>query len=111
MGDDAAWIRGAGLWGFSPKPEKTGADLSFARLTGADLRNADLPGTNLLYANLSGANLTDAKLFGTYLTHADLTHADLTDARLDGQEQIDGACGADTKLPPGLTLKACPPAN
>ena len=49
----------------------------FADLTGADLD-----------ANLSGANLSDAK--------------NLT------QEQLDKACGnADTKLPEGLTLKAC----
>jgi uncharacterized protein YjbI with pentapeptide repeats len=107
------------------------ADLSRANLSGANLTDANLSGfwvfgnttgfpghTNLTRANLSGANLTRADLFNAdltganltraYLTGADLTRADLTDARI-GQNQLDAACGSEVKLPPGLTLKPCPP--
>jgi uncharacterized protein YjbI with pentapeptide repeats len=62
-----------------------------------------LADTNLTRAYLRGANLTD-----TNLTRADLRGADLTDVFRLTQPQLDGACGgASTKLPDGLTIKAC----
>ena len=66
------------------------ADLSYANLFYADLRDANLPGANLhdadlSYANLRNANLTgDADLSYAYLDHADLTFANLAGANLDG---------------------------
>jgi uncharacterized protein YjbI with pentapeptide repeats len=110
----------------------TGADLAGARLAKSNLRNASLRGAKLIDAYLGGADLTGADLTGADLTRvslfqaslqnvrstkavfekadlfgANLTGADLTDARLDSQRQLDGACGANAKLPAGLTLKAC----
>jgi uncharacterized protein YjbI with pentapeptide repeats len=80
------------------------ADLSGADLTGDDLTGANLARVNLSSANLVGANLTDAKLFD-----ANLSGANLITARNLSQQQLDKACGnADTKLPSGFTLKACP---
>jgi uncharacterized protein YjbI with pentapeptide repeats len=48
-----------------------------------------------------------AELTGADLTYANLTGAKLTGAQI-GQKQLDGACGLDVLLPPGLTLKPCP---
>jgi uncharacterized protein YjbI with pentapeptide repeats len=70
------------------------ADLSEARLFAANLRGAHLDGADLTRANLKGAHLDGA---------------DLADAQSLTQEQLDQACGTDTKLPLGLTLKPCPP--
>jgi len=56
------------------------ADLTGARLTGADLSGADLTGARLTGADLSGARLTDARLTDADLTGARLTGADLTRA-------------------------------
>jgi uncharacterized protein YjbI with pentapeptide repeats len=92
------------------------ADLSVADLTGANLTSADLSGAKLLLS-ASGAELSAAKQL-SYLLGANLFRADLTGAKLSGanltdttveQAQLDLACGSDTKLPPGLTLKPCPP--
>jgi Pentapeptide repeats (8 copies) len=105
----------------------SGADLTFAYLGGANLSGAHLNAAHLSGANLSGADLTFADLSGADLTFADLhsvgAHlivADVRGANLSGsdailyvagltQEQLDQACGTDAKLPPGLTLKPCPP--
>ena len=81
----------------------TGAMLIDANLTNADLQYADLTNAKLVGANLSGTDLRAANL-----THANLTEANMTGARLDGQQQLDGACGANVVLPTGLTLKPCP---
>jgi uncharacterized protein YjbI with pentapeptide repeats len=82
-------------------------------LTGALLIDANLTNANLEYADLTNAKLVGAKLSGIDLRAANLTNANLTDAnmtgaRLDGQQQLDGACGASVVLPTGLTLKPCP---
>lgn len=72
----------------------SGADLSGAELTWADLRRANLSGANLSgafieaadlrEANLSGANLSEADIHNTSLRGADLTRADLSRADLSG---------------------------
>jgi uncharacterized protein YjbI with pentapeptide repeats len=86
------------------------ANLRGANLYAADLRGADLNGANLYAANLTGgADLTRANLSDTYLIGANLTGANLSDARNLIQQQLNPACGRDVKLPPGLTLKPCPP--
>jgi len=94
-----------------------GANLARANLAGAvlhdaNLAGADLSGADMLDADLSRANLSHADLKIASLTVAHLNQADLSDADLTGttvtQHQLDNACGTDTKLPPGLTLKPCP---
>ena len=102
----------------------SGATLNGANLTGgADLTGAILIGVQLRDANLTGANLTGADLAGAFLG-ADLTGAfpgaapsggpvNLSDANLTAvknatQGQLDKACGTNTILPKGLTLKPCP---
>jgi hypothetical protein len=100
----------------------TGANLSGADLSGADLTLATLSGARLFGANLSGANLFSANLSPVELVLANLSGADLKDANLSGakllgadlsgavhltQAQLDQACGDDTELPEGLTLKPC----
>jgi uncharacterized protein YjbI with pentapeptide repeats len=95
----------------------TGADLSSARLDGASLfgavlSSADLNGADLTGADLHGADLTGTDLHGANLTGANLTLANLRDVKLDGRAQLDQACGTEAKLPslpPGLTLRPCPP--
>jgi uncharacterized protein YjbI with pentapeptide repeats len=103
-----------------------GAILIGANLSGANLVFADLGGAHLIGANLSGANLVFADLGGAYLgydyltllqvggAHLDLARLDSTDLRETKnlqQLQLDHACGTDAKLPPGLTLKPCPPGE
>jgi uncharacterized protein YjbI with pentapeptide repeats len=85
-----------------------GADLSSTELGDAELGGADLHDAKLLGANLSGANLRGANL-NAILWGTDLRGANLSDADLDNQQQLNAACGSDAKLPPGLTLKPCPP--
>jgi len=63
------------------------ADLSYAALRDADLSYADLRYADLRYANLKGAELSDADLRGANLSYADLRYAnlryaDLSDANL-----------------------------
>jgi len=65
------------------------ADLRYANLSGADLRDANLrkailTGANLYDANLTDANLSYANLYGCNLTGANLYDANLTDAILSG---------------------------
>ena len=87
----------------------TGADLIRANLTGADLSNANLAWADLTGADLTGANLSGARLFEAILPNAKLRGADLRDAGNLTQRQLDVACGDEnTKLPQGLTIKACP---
>jgi uncharacterized protein YjbI with pentapeptide repeats len=83
--------------------KRRGANLSGANLSGAHLSRAELIGADLTRADLRGADLR-----GADLRDAVMSRADLHDATLDGQAQLDQACGTDAKLPPGLTLKACP---
>jgi hypothetical protein len=106
----AANLRGIHLDG----ADLTHADLFFAKLADSHLPRAKLVSTvlvdaDLARANLRNANLTDANLMRANLTDADLTRANLTDARNLTQEQLNQACGTETTLPPGLTLKPCPP--
>jgi uncharacterized protein YjbI with pentapeptide repeats len=98
-------LRGAILGGanLSGANLSGGANLLAAKLDLADLRGADLRGANLEEADLPGAKLGLADLRG-----ADLESANLIGAELDGQQQLNGACGVNAKLPPGLTLKPCP---
>ena len=97
-----------------------GANLSGANLSDADLSDADLEDAHLIDANLTGANLSQANLNGADLSEAYLRGADLSasyllsrgegieHAQLDREAQLDRACGIDTKLDSGLTLKPCP---
>jgi uncharacterized protein YjbI with pentapeptide repeats len=90
------------------------ANLRFADLSDAYLASTNLRGANLSSATLDGANLNEANLSGTDLSGATLHHAylrkaNLSGADLDGQQQLDKACGTAAELPPGLTLKPCPP--
>jgi uncharacterized protein YjbI with pentapeptide repeats len=72
------------------------ANLSGAKLYGADLRFSDLSRTNLSNADFSHADLRGAKLYGadlrfsdlsrTNLNNADFSHADLRGAKLYGAD-------------------------
>ena len=73
-------LRGADLSGANLR----GADLSGADLSGADLSGADLSDANLSDANLSDANLSDANLIYANLSDANLRRADLSGANLSG---------------------------
>jgi uncharacterized protein YjbI with pentapeptide repeats len=120
-------LTGANLTGV----QLSGANLSKANLSGAIL-NANLTGADLTGAILIGVQLSDAFLIGANLTGADLTgaflgadltgafpgappsggpanlsDADLTAVKNLTQGQLDKACGTNTKLPDGLTLKPC----
>jgi uncharacterized protein YjbI with pentapeptide repeats len=105
----AAKLGGAKLGGAN----LSSTDLGDAKLGGADLHDANLRGANLSGADLSDANLRGANLnailLAANLSGANLSGANLEGAELDGQQQLDGACASDAKLPPGLTLKPCPP--
>jgi hypothetical protein len=117
---NGAYLAGAHLTGADlTGADLTGPNLAGAYLTGARLNNARLTGAYLSFVHLTGAYLTgahlnNARLTGAELNFAELNFADLTGADLGAavnliQKQLDGACGTDTKLPPGLTLKPCPP--
>ena len=90
------------------------ANLQGADLFGANLQEASLVRANLQEAFLGGANLREAALRGANLQRAFLELAKLqgADLRYAGgltQEQLDSACGdAETKLPPGMSIKPCP---
>jgi hypothetical protein len=108
-----------------PPPRRyTGADLTGAFLSFANLREAILIGANLWLATLTSANgsravLVDASLIDARLQKANLTEADLSGADLSGadlseakrltQEQLDSTSTGDknTRLPPDLK----PPAH
>ncbi len=57
-------------------------DLTNAKLSGANLGDANLMGAALNYATLAKANLMNADLRGATLTQANLESADLTGANL-----------------------------
>lgn len=78
-----AWLRKCG-W---PHHDPGGVDARYARLTGADLRAANLHDAILTRAvltvtNLMGAHLRAANLAGARLTRADLSYADLSYAHM-----------------------------
>jgi uncharacterized protein YjbI with pentapeptide repeats len=84
------------------------AVLVAANLHGADLTYADLSGANLNGAVLSRADLSGANLHGANLQSATLVATNLSTVTNLTQTQLDEACGnAETKLPAGLTVKAC----
>jgi len=65
--------------------------LSGAYLSRADLSGADLYGANLSRANLSRADLSGADLYGANLSRANLSRADLSGADLIvGGQRSDG---------------------
>lgn len=100
-----------------------GIDASYANINASDLREIDLSGANLegiqmegvdlKFANLSGANLSqailaDVTLRGTILVGAHMPGAELHETIDLQQSQLDQSCGdADTRLPPGLSIKLC----
>ena len=57
--------------------------------------------------SLAGANLSAVDLSGVSLTNCDLSNVNLANTVVQ-QLQLNKACGSDTKLPLGLTLKPCP---
>jgi uncharacterized protein YjbI with pentapeptide repeats len=104
------------------------ADLRAASMDGSDLSGADLHEAQLNLTNLHDSNLSSANLMNANLAEADLSGVDLSGANLSGanlkkgpnryggyygdvknltQTQLDAACGTNTKLPDGLTLKPC----
>lgn len=88
------------------------ANLISAKLEEADLFGANLQGANLIAAKLEEADLRFAALEGASLLIANLDGTNLTGAKGLTQKQLDQACGdADTKLPPGLTIKPCQEAG
>ena len=78
--DDNADLSGANL----SDADLSDANLSGANLSDADLSDADLSGANLSDADLSGADLSDANLSDADLSGADLSDANLSDADLSG---------------------------
>jgi uncharacterized protein YjbI with pentapeptide repeats len=89
------------------QPALSGANLSQADLSGANLFGADLSRADLSGAHLSGANLGETRLLeadfrgadlsGTYLGWADLYKADLSRADL-GEADLKGAALTDAHL-------------
>lgn len=95
------------------KPDLSGADLSRADLTLANLSGACLNEANLVMANLRGAdlrhadltqaNLVGARLLGVDLVQANLSGANLRTAEDLTQQQINHTRGdGHTHLPPGI---------
>jgi uncharacterized protein YjbI with pentapeptide repeats len=60
-------------------------------------------GANFTFANLREANFTAASFSGANLRGANLSGANLTGSNIT-QPQLDGACGRNETLPPGLTI-------
>jgi hypothetical protein len=67
----------------------SGADLRYADLDGANLRDANLSGADLRYADLDGTNLRDAYLGGVDLRDTGLNGTNLRDAYLGGVDLHD----------------------
>src|SRR5882762_938913 len=65
------------------RADLSGADLSYAKLSGANLSHADLSGANLFYANLYDSDLSNTNLSGANLSYANLYYADLFRAKYD----------------------------
>jgi uncharacterized protein YjbI with pentapeptide repeats len=97
---------------------KETADVEIAQVKGADLEYRDLRNARANGAFLVKAKLWGADLRGAFLGYADLraadlrgtdlSRADLRDARGLSQDQLGKACGAQTRLPEGLTISTCP---
>jgi uncharacterized protein YjbI with pentapeptide repeats len=87
----------------------TGANLNAANLHGAKLQRANLTGANLNLvdfseAKLNGANLTGASLVLAWFNKARLDGANLTKAILDGQDKLSRAKSFEgATLPSGST--------
>lgn len=93
--------------GSSHMRDHRGADLTGARLAGADLRGASLRGARLIAADLRRADLRTADLTGADLRDADLSRADLTGALFLTQQQLDAAKGSPaTRIPEGFDRPA-----
>lgn len=91
------------------------------RLNGADFSYVEAPdaafsGSLLEKARFRNAYLPNANFNGAILVEADFTGAKVPGADFLGavgltQHQLNRACGdTDTKLPPGLSITACPAA-
>jgi hypothetical protein len=67
-------------------------------------------GTPRLAVHFMGLAYTMAAIAGMFALAHRIDRTQLTDiaAHLNGQGQLDDVCGAETELPPGLTLKPCP---
>jgi Pentapeptide repeats (8 copies) len=94
----------------------SGADLSDANLSNAtlilaDLHNANLAGAYLNGADLSLANLRNANLAGAHLDGTDLSGADLSGAHDLTQPQLDKACEKPAALPGVLVKPAALPGG
>jgi len=74
-----------------------GADLVYARISGAKLQNADLSRADLSHSDLEGADLRYADLRFANLSNSSLRGAVLTGAKLDGA-LLDQADISGTKL-------------
>ena len=80
-----AYLKDANLGGASlTRANLEGADLYDASLTDANLEGANLKDADLRGANLTGANLTGASLWGANLIGADLSRAKISGAFLSG---------------------------
>lgn len=99
------------------QPDFRGADLTYARLSRADLGeamliDARLTGADLAYANLNAtpllrADMASADLMGASLDSTMLSRANLTGANLFGAELIQTVCRHGTDFT-GATLAAWP---
>ena len=76
--------QGVDAWNQWRRAQERKPDLSKANLTGAKLFGANLWKADVSNANFSGANLSYADLQGASFTATDLSHADLGFARLIG---------------------------
>ncbi|HEX7929798.1 MAG TPA: pentapeptide repeat-containing protein, partial [Sphingomicrobium sp.] len=85
----------------------TGASLSNGGFSHASFRSSDLSNADLASSSFDGADFREADFSRTTLQGADLSNArNLT------QRQLDDACGdARTRLPRGLTVRACGPVR
>jgi hypothetical protein len=111
-------LTGANLAGANLSAARlSGINLSAANLSGANLAGAKLSGAKLFRTNLAGANLSGATflaadlsgavLLGANLSEAFLSAANLSEANDLTQAQLDQACGDQTKLRPGFTIRSC----
>ena len=83
--------------------ELSGAVMSWAKFDRASFRSAELMGAVLTGSSFDGADFRDAEL-----NHAIIGGVDLSRARGLDQDQLDEACAdTRTKVPPGLTARAC----
>ncbi len=85
------------------------ADLSEAWLANATVDYVDFSGAKLSYTNLTRSVLRTCKFIDTRFTSTTMTDTKILDSDLSTshihQTQLNEACGDETKLPPGLTLR------